>query len=198
MPEIGKALCAAKALRRRPPVRRTGRITRRPTRPRRAPTRSRSTPSHRRSWFGLSAATWFPSHIRVDGEWTLDRHNPARSDGRHREIFSGGRRKKEKTGPAREPVRRPCLFADAEGAEDEIQTLPQSLVVRLVLRRLFTRAPFAALPGQGLGEHPRVQERPSGQTAHRLNLAGAQPARLQVRQARRVRCSRPPAGPTTR
>jgi hypothetical protein len=29
-------------------------------------------------------------------------------------IFSGGCRKKEKTGPAREPVRQPCLFADAE------------------------------------------------------------------------------------
>ena len=40
-------------------------------------------------------------------------------------FYSGGRGKKEKTGPAREPVRQPCLFADAEGAEDEIQLLPQ-------------------------------------------------------------------------
>ncbi len=53
----------------------------------------------------------------------LDPHNPARSDGDHREFFSGGCRKK--TGPVREPVRQPCLFADAEGAEDEIQLLPQ-------------------------------------------------------------------------
>jgi len=40
-------------------------------------------------------------------------------------FFSGGCRKNEKTGPARDPVRQPCLFADAEGAEDEIQLLPQ-------------------------------------------------------------------------
>ena len=56
---------------------------------------------------------------------TLDRHNPARSDGRHRELFFRRLQKKRKTGPAREPVWRPCLFADAEGAEDEIQLLPQ-------------------------------------------------------------------------
>ncbi len=54
----------------------------------------------------------------------LDQHDAARSDGRHREIFSGGCRKKEKTGLARKPVWRPCLIADAEGAEDEIQLLP--------------------------------------------------------------------------
>ncbi len=44
----------------------------------------------------------------------LDQHNPARSDGRHRENFFRRLQKKRKTGPAREPVRQPCLFADAE------------------------------------------------------------------------------------
>ncbi len=64
-------------------------------------------------------------HFRLMLRGTLDQHDPARSDGRHREFFSGGRWKNEKNGPAREPVWRPCLFADAEGAGDKIQLLPQ-------------------------------------------------------------------------
>jgi hypothetical protein len=40
-------------------------------------------------------------------------------------IFIRRLQKKRKIGLAREPVWRLCLFADAEGAEDEIQLLPQ-------------------------------------------------------------------------